>query len=460
MAGGTNPLSAGTGCLTGPRINGDIMRIFLIGQCTLHWGRMEFGNIGNYYILEPFVRELHRVFPGAEINTTFQLSENFCRKERISCVPMQHYYGWRSDDLDIAAKEVEFASSYNSTGTLPGSTPFIDEVLRSDLVIDFSGDIWGMNADLLGPNRFLVGLLKDKTVQLLKKPIALLAGSPGPFNQDKTLDLAREVFGKFDLVTNREPLSRGVLEKFGFQTSHVVDLACPAFLFESSTDSEIAPLINRTPMGERGKPVVGVILCGWNMTEGPFSKWPREDGEYSIFTETIRELITECGVRVCLMSHSNGFVKDPRFKLIHGRDFPVMRQFADILKVQGLGQDVFLLEDICPPAECKAVIRHFDMLVSGRIHGSVAGLSQNIPTVVVDYGHEPKAHKSRGFALVAGVDDLVADPSSLKDMREKVRACWSARREIRSRLAARIPLVQQRARENFNLLKNMVEIRR
>lgn len=38
------------------------MNILVIGQCTLHWGRMEFGNIGNYYIIEPFMRELHAVF--------------------------------------------------------------------------------------------------------------------------------------------------------------------------------------------------------------------------------------------------------------------------------------------------------------------------------------------------------------------------------------------------------------
>ena len=36
------------------------MRILITGQCTLHWGRMEYGNLGNYAIIEPFVRELHR----------------------------------------------------------------------------------------------------------------------------------------------------------------------------------------------------------------------------------------------------------------------------------------------------------------------------------------------------------------------------------------------------------------
>ena len=53
------------------------MRLLLIGQCSLHWGRMENGNIGNYYIVEPLIRELHRVFPDAEIVTTMQMTERF-----------------------------------------------------------------------------------------------------------------------------------------------------------------------------------------------------------------------------------------------------------------------------------------------------------------------------------------------------------------------------------------------
>ena len=62
----------------------EMTNIFVIGQCTLHWGRMEFGNIGNYYIIEPFFRELHRVFPQANIKTTFQMSDGFCEILNVS----------------------------------------------------------------------------------------------------------------------------------------------------------------------------------------------------------------------------------------------------------------------------------------------------------------------------------------------------------------------------------------
>lgn len=66
------------------------MKIFVIGQCTLHWGRMEYGNIGNYYVIEPFFRELHRVFPDAVITTTFQMSDGFQKREKVCCVPMNY----------------------------------------------------------------------------------------------------------------------------------------------------------------------------------------------------------------------------------------------------------------------------------------------------------------------------------------------------------------------------------
>ena len=74
------------------------MNILLIGQTTLHWGRMEFGNMGNFYIIEPFVRELHRIFPDAVIKTTLQMTEQFCAKENIQVLPFEYYYAFRDDE--------------------------------------------------------------------------------------------------------------------------------------------------------------------------------------------------------------------------------------------------------------------------------------------------------------------------------------------------------------------------
>jgi len=433
------------------------MNILLMGQCTLHWGRMEFGNIGNYYIIEPFVRELHRVFPGATIKTTFQMSERFCKEERIEVLPMDYYFGWNgSADLDTALEELAAATVFKLTGKLPKSTGYINAVLEADLVIDFSGDIWGDNADFLGDHRFFIGLCKDRVAQLLGKKTVMLAGSPGPFHTTKYLPFAQEVFEHFDLVTNRESISMDVLKEYGFNTSKTKSLTCPAFLFEPGKEETIRDIVETYRFQER-KNVVGFIVCGWNFLEGPFDKWPRDDKEYLPFAEAVEFIEKKLGADVCLMSHSNGFDLPPKpFQLIHGRDYPVIKQLQSVLDKRGIAQNYFALDGIYDTWTTKAIIRRFDMLVSGRVHAAVAGLSQCVPTVVIDYGHEPKAHKLRGFAKAAGMEHLVANPEAPEDLIQKITTCWNNRAEIKNTLEKNIPEVKKQARQNFELLKEIM----
>ncbi|HRP58355.1 polysaccharide pyruvyl transferase family protein [Agriterribacter sp.] len=431
------------------------MKILLIGQCTLHWGRMEFGNIGNFYIIESLIRELHSTFPDAAISTTFQMSESFCKKERINVLPMSLYYSWSDKDLETALIELASAQLFHDTGHLPQRTPFIEAVLDNDLVIDFSGDIWGDNADFLGKDRFLVGLIKDRVAQLLGKKTAMIAGSPGPFNNEQTTAFAREVFKNFDLVTNREAISKGVLEAKGFDIKSIHSLACPAFLFEPAKGEITDTLINKELGKNRDSPVVGFILCGWNFLEGPFDKWPRDDKDYIPFAEAVEHL-ERLGATVCLMSHSNGFIpgKEP-FELIHGRDYPVTKQLESVLHQRGIAKKIFVLNGVYDAWITKAIISNFDMLVSGRIHAAVAGLSQYIPTVIIDYGHEPKAHKLKGFADVAGMLDYVADPGLKDDLIAKIDQCWTNRETINSFLLGKIPTVKEMAKQNFILLQKL-----
>ncbi len=434
------------------------MKILIIGQCTLHWGRMEFGNIGNYYIIEPFFKELRRVFSDCEIRTTFQMSQRFCLEEKISILPMELYYGWTGNDLKIARMELEIAEKFVRENTRSDTTAYIDAVDWSDIVIDFSGDIWGENADFLGPDRFEVGLLKDRTAQLLGKKTVMIAGSPGPFSNSQLKEFAKEVYRNFDLVTNREPLSTNLLEQDGFECSNTLTLACPAFLFQAGEHAEVMDAISNALQLEPGsnRPVVGFIICGWNFSKGPFDKWPRDDDEYTIFAEAVEFLSEKLGAKVCLMSHSNGFNTPPAsFKLIHGRDYPVAKQLQEVLRKRGTAKDVVCLDGVYSAWETKAIIGTFDMLVSGRVHAAVAGLSQYVPTVIIDYGHEPKAHKLKGFANIAGVQNYVVDPLSSEMLIECIASCWKNRSSYIDYLKSHMPTVRKQARTHFDLLRTL-----
>lgn len=432
------------------------MNILIIGQATLHWGRMEFGNMGNYYVIEPFIREIHNVFSGASIKTTLQMSERFCKEEKVQVLPMELYYGFNDNDLKIAFKEINLVDEYIKNGTFTETTPYIEEVIKSDIVIDLSGDLWGDNANFLGKDRFEIGLYKDMVAQKLGKPTFMLAGSPGPFNDERTKALAKEVFKNFTLVTNREPISTDLLKQDGFDVTGVKDLACPAFLFEPVKGENINEIFKSEGLLNKEKPIVGFVLCGWNFKEGPFDKWPREDEDYEVFAKAIEYISNNLGAKVYLMSHSNGFPIPPaKFELIHGRDYPIIKQLQKVVTDRGIAIDVFALNGIYDTWTTKAIIGNFDMLVSGRIHAAVAGLSQSVPTVIMDYGHEPKAHKLRGFARVAGVEEFLSDPTKADDIINKIEQCWYTRKEVRKRLDKRIPVVKNMARQNFRLVKEM-----
>lgn len=433
------------------------MKILLTGLVTVHWGRVEYGNIGNYYIVETTVRELHRVFPDAEISTTFQMTEDFAKRERVTVLPMNIYYEWSEFDIPQSMKELGLATIFNVTGKLYETTPYIDAVLENDLVIDFSGEMWGDHAQPVGKNRFLVNLIKLRVAQLLGKKTALLAGSQGPFDNCPEIDFAKIVFNNFNIVSNRESASKELLEKNGFNVSRVENFTDPAFLFKPEVNSLMTEIYSQEKIHDKERKTVGFVLCGFNMLEGPYDKEPRRDDEFTQFAEVVEYIIDKLGARVVLLSHQNGFVLPPNFKLINGRDYPNAKQLQMVVKKRGLIDDSHLICIDRPylPKETKAIIGQFDMFVTGRIHGFVAATSQFVPTVVITRGHGGVSHRNIGFARSVGLEEYISNPADPQDMIQKITRCWNNMEEIRETLRSAIPDVKQTARACFDSLKKI-----
>lgn len=426
------------------------IKIFLTGQCTLHWGRLEFGNIGNYYVMEPLIRGIHSISPKTEIYTTFQISDRFCKEENVNVVPEDLYYLWDADNKEIVNQEINYIKNIEKISVLRNKSKYINCIMDSDLMIDFSGDIWGKNADFLGTDRFYSGLIKDRIAQTLGLPTVLLAGSPGPFDKE-TLDLAKTIYSQFSLVTNREPVSTELLLSEGFNLQNTHDLVCPSFLFDPSDGK-----IKKLPRINEDSCKIGFTICGWNFERGPFDAWPRKDFEYDPFVRIIEHISDKIGADIYLFSHSNGFVVPPdNFKLIHGRDYPLLQQLKRIIDQRGVAKRVFLIEEIYTPWETKKFIGKFDMVISGRVHAAIAALSQNVPAVIVDYGHEPKAHKLRGFSRIGGVEHLLSSVNDRKSFIDNIDLCWKNRFELREMLSEKMPLIKETALRNFDIMRSL-----
>ena len=285
----------------------------------------------------------------------------------------------------------------------------------------------------------------------------MIAGSPGPFSGFFKKLMAKYVFSKFKLVTNREDISTRLLQKENFKMNNVHTLACPAFLFKAKPEPKMIEIFRKENLEDNVQNKVGFIICGWNMSKGPFGFWPRDDLEYDVFAQTVEYISNEFNAMVYLLSHNNGFTPFPEFQMTEGRDHKLLRQLEGILDKRRKTDRYTTLSGIYNTSETKAIIGKFDMLVTGRIHAAVSGLTQFVPTVIIDYGHKPKAHKLKGFAELTGISEYIADPSDINDMISKVQICWQNRKQIREQLKKNIPLVQHKAQENFHMLKKLME---
>lgn len=424
------------------------LSILVTGQLSMDPYRLEHGNIGNYYILDGFFRKLRKEVPDARIATTFALSTEFTARYALDCLGAELFTCLNSGGLSAARSEMALVES-GHFGPNSVSSAYTQGVYNSDIIIDFSGDIWGENACLLAADRFEIGLSRIRLAQLAGKFTALMCSSPGPFSAG-TRSFAKEVYQRFDYVSNREPVSTRLLEADGFDVSRTLTHACPAFCFKSDSMDEEAALLLQTGVGGSGRKMVGVIVCGFNFHRGPHTAWPRSDAEYEPFAASITSLLQKTDAHVVLLSHSNGFkMPSEPFVSLHGSDFKHVVKMRDILHAKGFSKRITALEGVYAPEMTHAIIGKFDMLVSGRVHGAVAGWAQNVPTVVIDYGHEPKAHKLQGFAEVTGAKEWIVSAADADHMAERITKCWQSRAAERSRLQKHTPTVEARVEAAF-----------
>ena len=436
------------------------MRIFIIGLTSTKLGGMEHHNLGNYAIMEPFICLLKEAFPGAEIVTSIQMSEAFCGKFGITCRREKRFWSYGKttavatavDMLKIAYWSfLKYFFKKNAQGVLKSSL-LLEELHRADLVIDFSGDIFGDNANY---RKFLEGCAEIFFAKILNKKVAMIIGSPGPFKLFWRRFLARKIFERVDLITNREPVSTELLIELGVRPDVIKTTACPSFMFEPEDSSRMEHIFTEEGiLPKKDKPLVGLILSGWNMPEAPFNKLPRKEYELEPFVKLVEHLVKDTGARVLLMSHQNKTDKDGN--LGPGNDHAIIGQLAGMMTEFTRKGEVLTLKGFYNAAESKSIIGRLDMVISGRIHGAISALSQCIPTVIIDYGHEPKAHKLEGFARLTGMEDYVCNPRDAGDMIRKTDDAWEKRSQIKERLAGRIEGIKEAAKENFKLLRELV----
>lgn len=432
-------------------------QILVIGLTSAKPGNLEFGNLGNYMIVDPLFAGLRAEFPRSKIRTSLQLSDAFCKRYDIISLRGKRFWSYGKEAALETARDAVRIAVWRLLNPIVGArmssiikrSALLSEIQAADLVIDFSGDIFGNNASY---NRFLEACAEILFARIMGKPVAMLAGSPGPFSGWRR-PLARFLLNRVSLITNREPISTELLTRLGIDDSLIKDTACPAFLFRGKTKDEVQHIFQQEGI-DLARPTVGLIVSGWNMPEPPYDRVPRQEWELEPFIDLVEFLLEEIKAQVVLMSHSHRL--NAQGQLVFGPDAVIARQIYEAIQTEARTASLILLSRPYAADTTKAIIGTLDMLVSGRLHGAVSGLSQGIPTVIVDYGHEPRAHKLRGVARMLDIGEYVCNPTDSTDMIQTVSRAWLQRAGICAKLSASIALTEARALRNFEALRTLL----
>ena len=246
-------------------------------------------------------------------------------------------------------------------------------IIRSDLVIDLSGDM------LTEAHGLRIGLSHFGpliTSRLLNRRFVILAQSIGPFH--KLRRLARYLLKSAVWVTSREPITSRFLKSEGVEFEQYPDLAF-ALPKEEADESDsdgklginLSPLTNSMSLDARGISLV------------------------DIYAATLNSL----GREVVLVPHVYGPRPD------HD-DRTALRELASKLTCR----HTFIEEELSPN-QLKGIISEFDLFVGARMHSCIAALSQGVPTIAISY-----SHKSEGIMEDLGLShQLIRLKSISKD---------------------------------------------
>ncbi|MDB4609494.1 polysaccharide pyruvyl transferase family protein [Verrucomicrobia bacterium] len=423
--------------------------IFITGLTSTTEGGMQFHNLGNYIITEPLFHLLRKGFPDAKISTSIQLEKSFYNKYDLTQLTNERFFTYGKKTAQKTVIDIIHILLWKITKSKKFlSTPLLSELNKSDLIIDFSGDIYGDNANW---RRFIESNMRLLFSLILGKKVAMIIGSPGPFKSYWRLIIAKYILPKLSLITNREELSTKMLSYIGISGKNIVTTACPSILFRKDDQNDLKNSSDYKNIFSDKRPIIGLIICGWNMPDGPYNKWPRTKESFNSFVSLILRLNSSFDHRICIMSHQNA--TDKEGSLCAGNDHKILNEIVNEVRKKTDNDKIFTLKGHYTAGQSKTIIGQFDILISGRIHGAVQGLSQNIPTIILDYGHEPKAHKMLGFALMYNMNIYLCQPNDNIKIIKCAKEILENHEIINDKLKRRTQEVKLLAESNIDLIK-------
>lgn len=309
-------------------------------------------------------------------------------------------------------------------------TDGIDEYVKSDIVVDISGD---SISEVTGFNGTIYHFLHLWLALALNKPTIIYAQSVGPFKF--TMSIARILLNKVDLITLRGRTSYDYLQKIGINKPPMYLVADLAFLMEPAPAGEIDRIFSRYK-------IEGGYFVGLSVSHKMATEYMLYD-EYVELMAKITDHITEkLYVTAIFIPHVTGPKND---------DDRIVA--TDIYRILHNKDGVKLIVDDYTPQEMKGIIGRCDLFIGSRMHACIGALSMCVPTVNISYHH-----KSNDIMAMFGLEKniLTIQDVNLDSLISTINDTWYQREDIKMKISSKIDSVKKQAILNAEYLKSFL----
>jgi colanic acid/amylovoran biosynthesis protein len=407
-------------------------------------------NKGDAAIVISLLREIRRVFPGADIMVQ---TADALHDEGKYDAPITHSLMWtllsrvRSRPLPlrlwVLARGLAGLYTYSGLQRLFGRAPlfvvpknlwpFVMENSQADLVIACGGGYLRTQTGSLEDWLLLkVTCLNFLAAKYLGKPVFLYSQSIGPVHGARQLHVLRTALNKVDLIEPREDVSVKFLKSLNL-TTPIVPTADPALLLggTGTFPDGVAPLHD-------GRLHVGLTVRKWFKTEHELENY------IEAIAQTLDYLIEQHNAEIFYIPQviAENFGDDDRV---------IARRVWDNVRNQSR---FTVIEADLHPFEMIGFCARLDMFIGTRMHSNIFALVNHVPVVAIEY-----EHKTRGIMRGLGLEPLTIDirDVTFTALRERVDTLLADRTPYQNLIKQNLPAQIAESRKAMEVIKELYE---
>jgi len=464
-------------------------KILLQDTTDHHFVTFEY-NRGAAAILLSTIEIIRKLIPDTEFVSLIQLSASFSANHNIKVIKTK-FFSARQFSLIESVKSwalflrcglwTIFHKYFHLELDILLNNTILKEYYESDVILDLSMDHYN---DVHGLIK-VIEISRDLMLgRMMGKPVVIYAQSPGPFKSWLASRIARIALNRVSLITVREDISKGILDKMGVYRPPIYLTADPAFLLLPEPGPRIAEILSALRTDDL-QPLVGIgtpdgLHFGETTTVRGYMNILR--GAYHLIEYFLPEQLF---LWIMSRTKGSGYYSNVVTQLSSNFEVSIARLADHIVKTTGAC--VLLVPHFVPPGgsfegnadgrvvtnmihslasnkdsiipvngeyttqEIKGIIGKCDLFISMKMHPAIAAISQCVPTVAMG-AHQ----KFRGIMQMMGQERWAYDRFS-EDLIAIIDDAWLHREEIRKELYARQDAIREAALYNALLVKHILD---